>query len=126
MVPDTPFPSEQVVPQALGQVDQERVTTLLSSARWFGRRACECAPYSTSEDSSSEELVAEETDPKKRRVAYKAVSEEVEHYAFACEIVCKEKDLKRLAKKPKTAAVWLSQKNDGEVSRGELEGAELG
>ena len=28
MVPDTPFPSEQVVPQALGQVDQERVTTL--------------------------------------------------------------------------------------------------
>eukprot|EP00439_Symbiodinium_sp_Y106_P048762 s3212_g6.t1 len=69
------------------------------------------APYSTSEDSdSSDELLPEGSDSKKQRIHYKKASEEAAFLGFAREIVISTKDLKKLTKKPRKAAVWLSQK----------------
>ncbi|CAE7857211.1 GIP, partial [Symbiodinium sp. KB8] len=64
------------------------------------------APYSTSEESDSEEeLIA---DGMAKQAQY--IETPAQHHVYACEIDVGDKDLRRLRKKPQKAAVWLSQK----------------
>ena len=82
--------------------------------------AVRSAAYQSSSDSSSsssssdEELVPEAPRPRdrKRKAAAELSRKEVKenNLAVTCTIDVKEKDLKRILKKPEKAAIWMSQK----------------
>ena len=111
MEPETPFPQRRGPEVVAGSPLDEQEVTLPPQPEGLEEEHASAAPYSTSEESdSSDELVPEGSESKKRRVERQAGSEEASFLGFACEISFEEKDLRKLTKKPRKAAVWLSQK----------------
>ncbi|CAE7836823.1 GIP [Symbiodinium sp. CCMP2592] len=108
-VPDTPVPPEFSRGERSGNAPLFRGGSeqqLPEQPEFLEEEHASAAPYSTSEESSDEELLPDGDGMK----GISFVEDVPSHAAYACEMEMTDQDLKRVRKRPRKAAVWLSQK----------------